>query len=167
VSAGGVRVIGPGEWPVPGSALESVRRILQTRQHIYNHEAGQEQLLDVLNAPDEDRAGRADNLGSISEASMCPIRSGERIRDHGLRVSRKSSRSISPAEKEEATMSQTMFPPGWDEDKVRRVLNHYENQTEDDAVLKDEAGVKPSETVMNVPHDLVGKVRELIAKRQS
>jgi len=40
-------------------------------------------------------------------------------------------------------------------------------KTEDDAFLEDEAGIEPSETVMNAPHDLVPKVRELIAKRQS
>ena len=62
-------------------------------------------------------------------------------------------------------MSQDKFPAGWDEAKVRRVLAHYENQTEDDALLEDEAGMEPSETVMNVPRDLVPKVRELIAKR--
>jgi hypothetical protein len=45
------------------------------------------------------------------------------------------------------------------------VLAHYEKQSEDDALLEDEAGMEPSETVMNVPHDLVPKVRELIAKR--
>jgi hypothetical protein len=61
-------------------------------------------------------------------------------------------------------MIQNKFPPGWDEEKVRRVLAHYEEQTEDDALTEDEAGVEPSETVMNVPHDLVPKVRELIAK---
>jgi hypothetical protein len=61
-------------------------------------------------------------------------------------------------------MMQNKFPPGWDEEKVRRVLAHYEEQTEDDALTEDEAGVEPSETVMNVPHDLVPKVRELIAK---
>lgn len=62
-------------------------------------------------------------------------------------------------------MSKTGFPPGWDEQKVRRVLTHYERQTEEDAVAEDEAGVQPSDTVMNVPHELVPKVRELIAKR--
>jgi hypothetical protein len=62
-------------------------------------------------------------------------------------------------------MSQGEFPSGWDEEKVRRVLAHYEKQSEDDALLEDEAGMEPSETVMNVPHDLVPKVRELIAKR--
>jgi len=64
-------------------------------------------------------------------------------------------------------MSETKFPSDWDEQKVRRVLAHYEEQTEDDALAEDEAGVQPSDTVMNVPHELVPKVRELIAKRQS
>ena len=62
-------------------------------------------------------------------------------------------------------MSQGKLPTGWDEEKVRRVLAHYEDQSEEDAVLEDEAGIESSETVMNVPHDLVAKVRELIAKR--
>jgi hypothetical protein len=64
-------------------------------------------------------------------------------------------------------MSQVKFPSGWDEDRVRRVLAQYEAQTEEEALLEDEAGIEPSETVMNVPHDLVATVRELIAKRQS
>ena len=63
-------------------------------------------------------------------------------------------------------MSENKFPAGWDNQKVRQVLRHYEEQAEDDAVREDEAGVQPSETVMNVPHDLVPKVRELIAKRR-
>jgi hypothetical protein len=49
---------------------------------------------------------------------------------------------------------------------MRQVLAHYENQTEDDATAEDEAGVRSSETVMSIPHDLVSEVRELIAKRQ-
>jgi hypothetical protein len=63
-------------------------------------------------------------------------------------------------------MSQEKLPDGWDEDKVRRVLIHYAEQTESEAVEEDEAGVESSETVMNVPHDLVPMVREMIAKRQ-
>jgi hypothetical protein len=62
-------------------------------------------------------------------------------------------------------MSETKFPADWDEQKVRRVLAHYEGQTEDNAAAEDEASIQPSETVMNVPRDLVPKVRELIAKR--
>ena len=64
-------------------------------------------------------------------------------------------------------MSEIRFADGWDEEKVRRVLSHYENQTEEDALLEDEAGIESSETEMNVPYDLVPKVRELIAKRHS
>ena len=64
-------------------------------------------------------------------------------------------------------MSQSKFPGGWSEEKVRRVLAHYQEQTEDEALAEDEAGIESSETVMNVPHDLVAKVRELIAKHQS
>jgi len=63
-------------------------------------------------------------------------------------------------------MSQSKFPEGWGEEQVRRVLAHYEEQTEDEALAEDEAGRESSETVMNIPHDLVPKVRELIAKHQ-
>jgi hypothetical protein len=63
-------------------------------------------------------------------------------------------------------MSQNMFPEGWDAGKVQRVLAHYGEQTEDEALAEDQAGIESSETVMSVPHDLVPKVRELIAKHQ-
>ena len=64
-------------------------------------------------------------------------------------------------------MSQSKFPDGWDEGRVQRVLAHYQEQTEDEALAEDEAGMESSDTVMNVPRDLVPKVRELIAKSQS
>ena len=56
-------------------------------------------------------------------------------------------------------------PEGWDEGRVLRVMAHYEKQTEDEALLEDEAGVQLSDTVMNVPRELVAEIRELIAKR--
>jgi type II secretory pathway component PulC len=49
---------------------------------------------------------------------------------------------------------------------LQRVLAHYEGQTEEEAMVEDEEAMRPSETVMSVPHDLVPKVRELIAKRR-
>lgn len=33
-------------------------------------------------------------------------------------------------------MKQSKFPPGWDEARVRRLLEHYEEQTEGEAVLR-------------------------------
>lgn len=55
------------------------------------------------------------------------------------------------------------FPPGWDEARVRDVIDYYENQTEDDAVAEDEAAFADS-TMMAVPPPLVPEVRELIAR---
>ena len=61
-------------------------------------------------------------------------------------------------------MSQNNFPDGWDETRVRKVLAYYDEQSQDEALAEDEAGIASSETVMNVPHDLVSQVRELIAR---
>ncbi len=62
-------------------------------------------------------------------------------------------------------MKQTRFPPGWDEERVRRVLEHYERQTQEEAVAEDEAAWEdPKQTVMEIPTDLVPAVRELLAK---
>jgi len=64
-------------------------------------------------------------------------------------------------------MKQSKFPPGWDEQKVRRVLEHYEQQTDEQAVAEDEAAFEDSnQTVMEVPRELVPTIRELIAKHK-
>jgi hypothetical protein len=62
---------------------------------------------------------------------------------------------------------QSKFPPGWDEDRVRRVLSYYEEQTEEEAVAEDEAAFEQSQTVMEVPLELVPVVRELIARHRA
>jgi hypothetical protein len=36
-------------------------------------------------------------------------------------------------------MAPTKFPTGWDEDRVQRVLAHYESQTDEQAAAEDEA----------------------------
>ena len=62
---------------------------------------------------------------------------------------------------------QSKFPPGWDEARVQRVLDHCESQSEVEAVAEDEAAFESSvETMMSVPHELVPEVRELIARRK-
>jgi hypothetical protein len=62
-------------------------------------------------------------------------------------------------------MKANKFPPGWDEQRVRKVLEHYEAQTEEEAVAEDEAAYEDkSQTFMEIPNALVPKVRELIAK---
>ena len=64
-------------------------------------------------------------------------------------------------------MVQSRFPKGWDEERVRRVLGHYDRQTKDEAVAEDEAGYQDrKESVVQVPIELVPAVRELIAKHK-
>jgi len=64
-------------------------------------------------------------------------------------------------------MKQSKFPAGWDEQRVRRVLEHYEQQTDEQAVAEDEAAYEDStQTVMEVPRELVPTIRELIAKHK-
>lgn len=55
------------------------------------------------------------------------------------------------------------FPPGWDGARVREVLDHYENQSEDEAVAEDEAAFAAA-TMMAVPPPLVPEVRDLITR---
>ena len=65
-------------------------------------------------------------------------------------------------------MKQSNFPRGWDEERVRRVLAHYEQQTEEEAVAEDEAAFEDrTQTVMEVPKELVPAIGELIAKRKA
>jgi hypothetical protein len=63
-------------------------------------------------------------------------------------------------------MKKSRFPKGWDEDRVKRVLSHYESQSEDEAMAEDEAAWEDSsQTFMEIPNDLIPTVRELLAKR--
>ena len=65
-------------------------------------------------------------------------------------------------------MTRDSYPPGWDQERVRRVLEHYENQSDEEAVAEDEAAFEATtHTTMEVPVDLVPAVRELIAKRKT
>lgn len=64
-------------------------------------------------------------------------------------------------------MKKSKFPEGWDEKRVRTVLAHYEQQTEDEAMEEDENAFKNrTRTAMEVPTQLVTKIRELIAKHK-
>ena len=63
-------------------------------------------------------------------------------------------------------MGKNKFPPGWDEERVKRVLNHYENQSDEEAAAEDDAAFEgTSSTVMEIPKHLVQDVRELIARK--
>jgi len=65
-------------------------------------------------------------------------------------------------------MRQNKLPHGWNEDRVQRVLAHYESQTDEEAVAEDEAAYEDSgDTVMEIPYKLIPIVRDLIAQISS
>lgn len=57
------------------------------------------------------------------------------------------------------------YPPGWDQARVRDVLDHYEHQTDEEAAAEHEAALsRPGETLMTIPTEIVPAVRELISR---
>jgi hypothetical protein len=61
--------------------------------------------------------------------------------------------------------SRQQYPRGWDEKRVQKVLDYYENQTEDEAVAEDEAAYQAKgQTVMIVPTELVPAIRLLLGQ---
>ena len=60
------------------------------------------------------------------------------------------------------------FPAGWNEERVKAVLQHYEEQTEDEAVAEDEAAFRArGQTVMVVPQRLVPEITRLITREKT
>ena len=56
------------------------------------------------------------------------------------------------------------YPKGWNEKKVKALIKHYEEQTEDEEVAEDEAAFNdPQQTVMLVPRELVPKITKLLS----
>lgn len=60
------------------------------------------------------------------------------------------------------------FPKGWNQDRVKRVLEHYEQLSEEEQVAEDEAAFEDAgQTFVEIPTELLDEVRDLIAKRAS
>jgi hypothetical protein len=59
------------------------------------------------------------------------------------------------------------YPVGWDEERVRKLAEHYDNQTEDEQVAEHEAAMRAeaNQTVMVVPTELVPEIVKLINKK--
>jgi hypothetical protein len=61
-------------------------------------------------------------------------------------------------------MKKNTYPTGWSAQKVKKVLDHYENQSEDDAVTEDESAYKDkTQTFIEIPRKLVPSVRKMLA----
>jgi len=117
--------------------------------HIYRHGLDERDVEDVLRRPMEDRPGR-----DGSRVALGRTQAGRYLR------------VVYVPDTEEIMRSPT-YPEGWDEERVRRVLEHYDTQSDDEAVAEDEAAYETiTHTAMEVPVDLVPAVRELIARRR-
>lgn len=73
---------------------------------------------------------------------------------------------------EKKAMNKNRYPPGWSEERVRRVLEHYDEQSDQEAVAEDEAAFEPpdhtapDQPAIEVPVDLVPAVRDLLAQHE-
>ena len=84
------------------------------------------------------------------------------------RPARAQGDEMASAPAQEEVMRQSNYPDGWDAERVRRVLEHYQTQSDEEAVAEDEAAYEATtHTAMEVPVELVPAVRELIAKRRA
>ncbi len=64
-------------------------------------------------------------------------------------------------------MKNQRFPPGWDEERVRKVIAHHDNLTEDEELAEFEAAFNdPAQTMMSVPTELVPRIAWLMAQHQ-
>jgi hypothetical protein len=65
-------------------------------------------------------------------------------------------------------MSENKFPPGWNAERVREVIAHYETETEDEQFAEIEAAYETEAvTMMAVPTELEPEVRALIARNRN
>jgi hypothetical protein len=78
-----------------------------------------------------------------------------------------STLRVSAKTEKETQMKSNKYPTGWNEPKVRKVLKHYESQTEDEAIAEDEAAFElEDQAVMVVPRKLVPKITRLIEQQR-
>lgn len=57
------------------------------------------------------------------------------------------------------------LPEGWDEERLQKVLAHYEGQTEEEAAAEDEAAYEAGDYCMvQVPRELVPEVSKLVSR---
>ncbi len=62
--------------------------------------------------------------------------------------------------------SEEKFPPGWDAERVRRLIAHYDALDEAEQVAEDEAAQEqPSQTTVVVPVEFMPAIRQMFAQK--
>jgi hypothetical protein len=63
-------------------------------------------------------------------------------------------------------MNQQTFPPGWDADRVRRLIARYESLDEEQQVAEDEAAQeRPGQATVVVPVEFMPAIRQMLAQK--
>ncbi len=145
--------------------------------HIYRHDVTETEGEEVLASPGEDRRGTEGARIAVGRTAAgrylrviyVPDPEPESVFVITAYTVEGKARGLQTqaGTKAPQNMKQSRFPPGWDEERVQRVLAHYETQTETEAVAEDEATLEsPDQALVSVPRELVPAVRELIAKHR-
>ncbi|SRR5437899_458368 len=121
--------------------------------HIYAHRVSEQEVEEVLRGRGEDLRATGNSRRKIGQTSA----------GRYLQVF-----YVPDEDPEETEMSKQQFPPGWDEKRVKELIAHYENQTEDEEFAEIEAAREAEDiTLMAIPTQLVPEVRALLARKQT
>ena len=65
-------------------------------------------------------------------------------------------------------MSEPKFPAGWDAARVQRLIDHYEEMSDDELAAEDEAAAEDQtgQSVITVPDELLPAIRQLLASHK-
>jgi hypothetical protein len=149
--------------------------------HIYGHGITEDEVEQVLRGLGDDVPARRDSRMKIGQTAAGRYLQviyvpdddgvGVFVIDHGLSSERQEQEGIPASAKEEKTMNKKKkqkLPRGWSEKRIREVIDHYENQTDEEQHTEIEAALKAENiTMMAVPTELVPEVSAFIAKRHS
>ena len=65
------------------------------------------------------------------------------------------------------TKRKQKYPTGWDEKRIRKLAEHYDNQAEDEQVAEHEEAFRAkNQTIMVVPTELVPEIIKLINRKR-
>jgi hypothetical protein len=63
-------------------------------------------------------------------------------------------------------MNEEKYPPGWNADRVRRLIDHYDALDEQEQVAEDEAAQEqPTQTAVIVPVEFMPAIRQMLAQK--
>ena len=66
-------------------------------------------------------------------------------------------------------MSESKFPKGWDEERVKRLIDHYEGISEDEMVAEHDSAMEEGfcQVVISVPVELLPAILQVLANHET